>query len=398
MKGYVRKRGKSENKWTVVVDYGRDPVTRKRKQKWISVTGTKEDAEKELIRYLHEINSGHYVEPSKMSLSEYMLFWFEKHTKKPKKRCRKSTSDFYQSFIKKHIIPELGYIPLAKLQATHIDDFLDKKAEKGRADGKTGGLSGRSVNYIYSILNMALAYAVKKKMLATNPINDVDKPEVEKKAPVVWTLEETQEFLSIAKGTRFYTLFALALSTGMRRGELLALRWQDIDMRDDFGIINIRNGLSKQRKLETTKTESSQRPVVISLHMIDLLKQHGIKQLDEQLKMGDKYQDNDLVFCSICGSPLNAENVVKRHFYKLVEKAKVKRITFHGLRHCNATLALAADGGLKVVQQRLGHASIKTTGDIYSHPEINAQRKVVETVDETLFGQKNTETEAPVND
>jgi len=119
--------------------------------------------------------------------------------------------------------------------------------------------------------------------------------------------------------------------------------------------------------------------------LIELLKKHGLKQLDDQLKKGDAYQHHGLVFCSQKGTPLNAENVVKRHFYPLVKKAEVKRITFHGLRHCNATLALAADGSLKVIQQRLGHASIKTTGDTYTHPDIYAQMIVVNAVDEVLF-------------
>ncbi|MFX4261307.1 tyrosine-type recombinase/integrase [Pelotomaculum propionicicum] len=385
MNGYVKKRGKSDDKWTVVVDFGRDPVTRKRKQKWTTVTGSKEDADKELIKQLHEINTGNYIEPSKMSLKEFLKYWLKMYAKT---HCRKNTYDSYEIFIEKHIIPELGHIALAKLTPSQVEELLVNKANSGRADGKEGGLSQRSVKYIYSILHMALAYAVRKDMILKNPVEKVETPELTKKAVHAWTLEEAKKFLLVAEGSRFYTLFTLALSTGMRRGELLGLRWQDIDMRDNLGIINIRNGLSKQRTLEVTKTENSQRAVVISCLMVELLKEHGLKQLEEQLKMGDEYQHNGLVFCSTIGTPLNAENVVKRHFYPLVKKAEIKWITFHGLRHCYATLALAADASLKVVQQRLGHASIKTTGDIYSHPEIYAQTRVVNVVDEQLLGKK----------
>lgn len=112
-----------------------------------------------------------------------------------------------------------------------------------------------------------------------------------------------------------------------------------------------------------------------------------LKQNEERLSAGPAYQDHDLVFCTKIGTPLNAENVVKRYFYPLIKKAGVSRITFYGLRHCSATLALAGDASLKIVQKRLGHTTIKTTGDIYTHPEVAAQIKVANVINEAIFGE-----------
>ncbi|OPY61676.1 MAG: Tyrosine recombinase XerD [Pelotomaculum sp. PtaU1.Bin065] len=364
----------------------RDPITNKDRRKWIKVGTSEKEAERFLTELMYEANrNGGYVEPSKMTVKEFLEYWLQKYVKR---NVRKNTQDSYETFIRAHIIPEIGHILLRKLHHIHIDDLLDKKLEGGRADGKAGGLSERSVKYIYSILHEAFAYAVKKEIMTINPTDKVTPPRQQKKKVIVWTTDEIQRFFEVARNNRFYTLFMLAISTGMRRGELLALSWRNIEFREGLGVINVEYTLSKKRTLQPVKTEESQRAVIITPAMVDLLKRHKKKQIEERLAAGQTYQDYNLVFCSKNGSPLNAENIVKRYFYPLIKEANVRRITFHGLRHCSATIALAGDASMKIIQRRLGHTTIKTTGDIYTHPAIDAQYEVAATIDKVIFNEK----------
>lgn len=378
MRGHIRKRG---NKWVVIIPVGYNKATKKTKYKWFTYD-TQDEAEKECARLINELNQGTYVEPSKMTVSEYMDYWFENYAEI---KTRKNTYDSYRVFIKHHIKPEIGNLPLSKLQPMHIQQLLTKKSKSGRADGKPGGLSSRSVKYIFSILHEALSHAVKWKLLSQNPAIAVESSNRNRKRVRVWTLEEARHFLTIAQNDRFYAIFVLALYTGMRRGELLALRWQDINF--ETGVIKVNHTLSKHRVLEATKTEKSQRQILVTQNVLDVLKQHKARQAAEKLKAGDKYVSQDLIFCSRLGTPLNAENVVKRNFYPLIKKAKVSKISFHSLRHCSATFALTQNGNIKIISERLGHSTIKTTGDIYTHVSTEMQRQVAEGIDNVLFAK-----------
>lgn len=338
------------------------------------------EAEKECARLTYELNRGTNTGPGRITVSEYMDYWFKSYVQV---KTRKNTCDSYRLFIDYHIKPVIGNIFLYKLQPLHIQQLLTKKSKTGRADGKPGGLSSRSVKYIYSILHEALNHAVKWKLLSKNPAKEVAAPERKEKPIIVWKPEETRHFLAVAGVDRFYCLFVLALTTGMRRGELLALKWKDINF--ETGVIQVNYTLSKVRALEPTKTEKSQRKVAVTQNVLDILKQHKTRQFEGRLKAGEKYQDFDLVFCSRLGTPLNADNLVKRHFYPLIEKAKVRRVNFHSLRHCSATMALAGGVHIKIISERLGHSTVKTTGNIYRHVSIEIQRKAAQKIDEVLF-------------
>lgn len=378
MRGHIRKRG---NKWAVIIPVGYDQKTKKTKYKWFSYD-TEDEAEKECARLITELNQGTFIEPSKMTVAEYMDFWFENYVES---NTRKNTRDSYKYLINLHVKPEIGKLLLNKLQPLHIQQLLTKKSKSGRVDGKSGGLSSRSVKYIYSILREALKHAVKWKLLPQNPAEAVEIPRLTRKRVQVWTPEETRCFLKAAEDDKFYALFVLALFTGMRRGELLALKWQEIDF--EKGVIQVNNTLSKQRTLETTKTEKSQRGVLVTENVLDILRQHKLRQLEKRIKVGQKYQDYGLIFCTRLGTPLNAENLVKRHYFPIIEKAGVRKINFHSLRHCSATLALANNVNIKIISERLGHSTIKTTADIYSHVSLEMQRKAAQGIDKVLFAK-----------
>lgn len=382
MRGHIRKRG---SKWAVIIPVGYDPLARKTRYKWYTYD-TQAEAEKECARLINELNQGILIEPSKMKVADYMDYWLENYAEI---RTRENTLQSYKTFITHHIKPEIGNILLNKLQPLHIQQMLTRKSKTGRADGKKGGLSSRSVKYIYSILNEALNHAVKWRLIPQNPASAVESPLQVKKPVQIWTPAETRSFLDAAKGNRFFTLFVMALSTGMRRGELLALKWHDVDFQT--GIIQVNYTLSKQRTIKPAKTDKSQRQVVVTDNILEILSRHKARQSAERLKAGLKYQNDNLIFCSRLGTPLNAENIAKRYFYPLIEKAKVRKIRFHSLRHCSATMALAKDSSLKVISERLGHSTIKTTGDIYAHASIEAQLGVAQKIDEIMFEKEKNQ-------
>lgn len=224
MRGHIAKRGKDS--YTIVLNLGRDPETGKRKQQWISVKGTKKDAEKRLADLLHQIDAGIFLRPSKITLAEFLDRWLKDYVH-PNMSPR--TAECYEHIVRTHLIPSLGQLPLSQLRPEHLQRYYTEKLSSGRKDGK-GGLSARTVRYHHATLHDALKYAIKWDLLARNPADATDPPIAKRHEMKVMTEDEVQKFLEAAKSTQYYALFYIALFTGMRRSELLALRWVDVDL------------------------------------------------------------------------------------------------------------------------------------------------------------------------
>ncbi|MGB9825061.1 MAG: tyrosine-type recombinase/integrase [Desulfofundulus sp.] len=364
MRGYIRKRAKQKNSWSVTVDLGKDPSTGKRKQKYFTVEGSRKDAEKFLTKVLRDLDTGRYVDPAKMTTGEFLKTWIENHGI----NVKTTTKENYESIIKTHLIPELGNIPLSKLSPIHIQSLYAKKLQKGRADGKDGGLSTRMVRYMHSLLVESLNYAVSIKLIPENPAKSVKPVRVSQKEMTCLTPEQVKAFLEAAKSDRFFPLFVCALGTGLRRGELLGLKWQDVDL--DKGTVTVRRTLARTKDglvLQEPKSQASCRTVVLPEEVVKILKALKIEQAKQKLKAGPLYQDNGLVFATSIGTPLNPENITKRHLYPVLEKAGLPRIRFHDLRHTHATLLLLKGENFKVVSERLGHSSVAFTLKTYAH-------------------------------
>lgn len=234
-----------------------------------------------------------------------------------------------------------------------------------------------------TIIKGSLDYAVNMELLPSNPAKKIQLPKDKKKEMTVWDIDEIKAFFKVASQDRLYPAFHLAITTGMRRDEILGLRWKDVDL--DKGILYVRQTLSKDGKkfLSGAKTDSSVRSIKLSNETIAVLRKHKARVAREKLQLGPDYVDYDLVICTSKGTPVNPENL-KRTFERLIKEARVPKIRFHDLRHTHATMLLAQGVHAKVISERLGHSNIKTTLDIYSHVLPNMQEEAANQIDALL--------------
>jgi integrase len=365
MRGHVPKR---ERIWTVVGDIGRDKRGG-RKQRWHSLM-TKGDADDRFIDILKQLKGDTYVEPSEQTLESFLHEWLEA----TRRRVRPSTADSYKRNIDQHVVPGIGSIQLQKLTSATLNCFYANLLETGRKDGR-GGLSPRTARYSHTLIRKALADAVRWNRLARNVADQADAPKQLTPEMRTWNVAELRRFLESASQDRLYPAWVLAATTGMRRGEVLGLRWQDVDL--DLGRLAVRRALiSIGYRLSFTepKTARGRRSVALDPTTISVLRDHRGRQLEERLVQGPAYEDQGLVFAKEDGLPIHPDYFSKS-FGRIAKKAKVPRIPLHGLRHSYASLALAAGVHPKVVSERLGHAGISITLDTYSHaiPALDAE-------------------------
>jgi integrase len=383
MKGHVRKRG---SKWCFVLDTGRDEKTGRRKQKWFSGFNTKKEAERAMVSKINELEKGSFVEPSKTTLKEYLEQWIEDYAKTT---LRPSTLQTYKTYINNHIIPSLGSFTIQQLQPMHLQRFYNEKLTNGRVDGK-GGLSPSTVRYLHVIIKEALGHAVKWQLLSRNVADLVTPPSIRKKEIITMETDEITKFLSYAQGDRLYIAFLLAVFTGLRRGEILGLRWKDINM--EAKTASIRKNLvvvEGKLVLQEPKTNGSIHSVSLPSTTIEALKKHKRIQNQEKLKMGINYQDNDLIVATSLGTPVSPRNLL-RSFYRIIERADLPKISFHALRHTHATLMLKQGEHPKIVSERLGHSNTRITMDIYSHVLPNMQQEAVDRFERMFLSNKKS--------
>lgn len=383
MHGHVEKKGAN---WYIVLERDRDdPGERKRtmlsarKELGLNKPSTKKQAQELLVKKLNELQTGTFVEPNEMTLAELLKQWMEVYCQA---NLRPTTYATHDSYIKNHIIPELGAIPLAKLKPLQIQKFLAGKLRSGRADKGTGGLSPNTVKYFHKIIRKALDQAVKWELVQRNVADAVTPPKTPQGAPKAWASADAKKFLGYVADHRLYPLYLLAISTGMRRGELIGLRWADIDR--DRKALSVKQTIvvgEKGRSIASeTKTDSSKRAIALSPAILAALEKHRKSQREELLSLG---QRSDLVFTSERGTAYGPRNLL-RHFQTTSERAKVPVIPFHGLRHTCATLMLQAGVHPKVVAERLGHSKISTTLDIYSHVMPDMQEDAAQLLEDVL--------------
>ena len=376
MKGSIRQRSKGT--WEIFYDVGRDPVTEKRRQKSQTVKGTKRDAQRRLREILLSLEQGSYVKPNKITLGEWLTQWLKDYASM---NTTDRTQESYSYIVEGHLIPSLGKVVLADLQPQHIQSYYAEKLSKGRADGK-GGLSGRSVVYHHRILSKALDYAVKMGAVVRNVADVVQPPRVKKVTMNTLSLEEVTRFLEAAKETNYYVYFATLLYTGLRRGELLALRWRNLDLVQAKLIVvetayKLGNG---DYIIKEPKTAHSRRTISLPSSLVELFKVYRIDQELLRIQLGVSLGPEDFVFIRPDGSPLNP-SAVTLAFQRIIKKAGLKAIRIHDLRHTHATWMLQAGVNPKVVSERLGHASVSITLDIYSHVLPGMQEAAAEKFD-----------------
>lgn len=366
--GYVKKEGSS---WYFVAELGVDPLTGKRKRKKQRGFKTKKDAEKALALIEAEVFKGTYFEPSSIHFKDHLYEWF----KVKKNSINIQTAQVYENYLNNRIIPVLGHVQLSQLTPMLLQNYVSNLKEEG--------LASATIKKIYNIIKGSLDYAVNMELLPSNPAKKIQLPKDKKKEMKVWDIDEIRAFLKIASKDRLYPAFHLAITTGMRRGEILGLRWKDVDL--DKGILYVRQTLSKDGKrfLSGAKTESSVRSIKLSNETIAVLRKHKARVAKEKLQLGPDYVDYDLVVCTSKGTPVNPENL-KKTYERLIKEADVPKIRFHDLRHTHATMLLAQGVHAKVISERLGHSNIKITLDTYSHVLPNMQEEAANQIDALL--------------
>ncbi|PHE73276.1 site-specific integrase [Bacillus wiedmannii] len=370
MKGSVKK-DKKTGKYYYTVDIGIDPLTGKRKQKKKRGFITKKEAENALTKVLSEVNTGTYIEPSKLSYGEYLQDWF--NTKKHSVGIQ--TAKVLKGYLNSRIIPSLGNFKLAKLTSLHMQNYVNSLRDDGLKRG--------TIEKIIKIIRNSLEHAIDLELISKNVATKTKLPKSDKEELTVWNEQEVQLFLKVAQDSRYSIVFHMALVTGMRQGELLGVRWKDVDL--EKGHLTISQTLSHDGKtfLLGGKTKSSLRKILLPASTITKLKKHRAVMLQEKLSQGEEYQDNDLVMCTPYGTPINPANV-RRSLNALIKKAAVPKIRFHDLRHTHATLLLAKGVNVKVISERLGHSNIKITLDTYSHVLPTMQEDAVNKIEEIL--------------
>lgn len=378
MKGHLKKR--SKDSWTIVVDLGLK-ANGKRNQKWKSTKGTKKEAEALLARMLAELEDGVYIDAKKTSVSDYLDKWIVSI----KGSVSSTTYERYQQLCDKHLKPTIGNIALNKLQAIRISELYSVAMESGRIDGK-GGLSKQTVLHMHRVLKRTLSQAVKWGLLSRNPCDAVDNiPKPSKKERLTFTTEETLSLLEQLNGNPLYLPVLIAVTTGMRRGEILGLRWKDIDL--DKKRLYIRQIVIETRQygleVKQPKTDASSRTIALPQIAIEAIKKYRVEQAELCLQLGKGLTPESMLFNEYSG--LNVPNRITVNFRSFIKSHGFKHVTFHDLRHTHATHLLEQNIHPKIVSERLGHSTIALTMNTYSHVMPTMQEEAANKVDE-LFG------------
>lgn len=305
-----------------------------------------------------------------------MQSWLDsiKHVVKP------NTLQFYHNYIRLHIVPVLGKVPLAKLTAQQLQAFYSRKMGEGQ--------SSTSVHHMHATLRRALNRAIRLGLVHRNVATLVDAPPPRKNQYTTLSAEDAKKLLEAITQDSFEALYVLALTSGMRRGELLALRWRDVDF--EQAVLHVQATLhynNGKPLFADPKTKQSRRQVALSKMALDALRRHKAKQNEERLALGSLWDSSlDLVFPNTIGKPMNPSNLVHREFTPLLQRVGVPHIRFHDLRHTAATLLLKAGVHPKVVSEMLGHSHVSVTLGVYSHVTPDMQREAASAMNDLLKG------------
>jgi len=273
----------------------------------------------------------------------------------------------YQRVVRTVLVPTFGSLELTALRPQHIQSLYSRLLREGRADG-AGGLSTRSVAIYHQVLHVALHHAVQWQLIPRNPADAVNRPRSTRRELTTVTAAQVSTLLEAADATSIGSLARIAVMTGMRRGELLGLRWADVDLA--VGVARVQQTAQRITGrgwvFRPPKTSMSRRAIALSPSTVELLRRHRREQIEARLLAGSAYQDRDLVFASAIGTPLEP-GTIARTWARVLDVAGVGHVRWHDLRHAHATLMLAAGIHPKIVSERLGHASVGITLDTYSH-------------------------------
>jgi integrase len=329
--------------------------------------------ETEAANLLTQLATGAYIESTRETVGAYLVRWLEA----TEATVRPATVARYQAQITNHLIPAFGSLGVTRLTPAHIQTFY---ATKLRA-----GLSPTTVRLFHMLLHRALDQAVKWRLIPYNPCDAVEPPRKARPVMQTWNAASVRTILTGSDAHPLGALFRLALMTGMRKGELLALRWQEIDL--ERGTLAVRRSLTRDRDdrwiIGEPKTAAGRRAIALPASCVAALKRHQRRQTERMMKHRDVWHADGLVFDRGDGALLHP-NVADQQFQREANRLTLPRIRFHDMRHTAATLMLAEGVHPKIVCERLGHSSIAMTLDRYSHVSIDMQRDAADRLDAAL--------------
>lgn len=347
---FERKTGDRNKPWVAQVSLGQG------QKRTVGYYSTKPEAIAAKNKALQEIEQLKRVKNSRQTLGQYLEYWFEHVHRLP---IRLSTYVQHRSILKCHILPTLGNIPMQKLTTRDVQQLVSKLQER---------LSAGRVRTIYTLLHQALEHAINEDLLSNNVCDRVTLPRLETAERSVLTQKQAQQFVEAAKDSDLEALFIVALTSGLRHGELRALKWQQIDF--EQGKLHVRHSAGDIDGYGTVESEpksnNGRRTIVLHVFVVETLKRHRLNQLECKRQAGSAWKDLDLVFPSRTGNYF-CKNTLYRNFAKTLNKAGLPPMRVHDLRHSAATILLAMGVNIKVIQEILGHSNVSLTLKVYSH-------------------------------
>lgn len=373
MPGHIRKR--SASTYSLIFDLPRGEDN-KRNQKWITFKGSKKDAGLELGRLMSEANTGAFGDPSKLTVVAFLRTWIEQMRAHREPR----TIQGYEQIINTYLAPALGGVKLAKLRPLHIQNYYSYASEKLK-------LSARTILHHHALLHKALKDAVRWQAIPRNPCDAVDKPKPKRPNLSALDTAEALKLLDVCKGTCWHTPILLALTTGLRRGELIGLRWSDIDL--DKPCLKVQRSVDTSKgnglRYKAPKTEKSKRTVPLLQTVTEHLRLAKAAHLRACLEEGQPESYRDVVCAYDDGSPMMPDSL-SRAVPRLLAKAEVKGVRLHDLRHTYPMMMLRLGVPLKVISDLMGHSTITITADTYMHDAPDMAIEAAGKLDALLFG------------
>jgi len=377
MAGSIQDRGNGKYFLTVSSGFKADGK-RNRKTRTVKAKSYR-DAEKKLAAFITEVEAGEYIAPSHIKFGDYVKVW----RKDAKKKVSPKTIETYDYVLNARILPALAHHKMEAISHVHLNDFLEET--------KNAGLSSSTMQKHYNVLNSIFKLAVKNETLKKNPMDKVDKPTVRYKQGQVYDSEELKQLFRLLEkeeNKQMVLMVKTALKTGMRKSEMLALQWQDVDFTTNT--IHVKHSLSYTKdngyQLKEPKTKGSVRKVAPPKRLMHEIKEHIFKKKTERMEAaevweGGKYQ---FVFSTDLGKPLH-QNTPNRWWSRFLKRTGFKKIRFHDLRHVAATDLINKGANIHSISKRLGHASLSTTTNIYGHYLEEADQKIADMLDEDYF-------------
>jgi integrase len=328
---------------------------------------TRQEVAQKLTVALKTVQDGLPIASDQLTVERFLCDWLQS----VQPGIRPSTHRRYEQLLRIYAVPVLGALRLSRLEPRHVQQLYTQCLAQGSAPA--------TVRQLHAVLRRALGQAVKWGTLPRNVATVVTPPRVQRHDMTPLSTDQVKALLSAAHGERFEGLYVLAITTGMRLGELLGLRWQDVDL--PGSTLHVRHTLVRTPtgwQLAEPKTDRSRRRITLGPRAIEALRHHRSRQAAERLRMGPIWQEQDLIFANEIGKPMDAGNLLHRSLWPLLQKAELPRFRFHDLRHTAATLLLGQGVHVKIVSELLGHSTVGLTLDVYSHvlPDMQQQAAV----------------------